>query len=109
LYNLADWLSSHAADSVGQEALLAGGTGLTLTDARVAGVVSAELAAYPFPEELPEGLRVVEARTSDGRTVVVRLTATSHPPLLSWFTRAFDAGFGLDATSSARVFLGTGG
>jgi hypothetical protein len=46
---------------------------------------------------------VVEASSPDGRTARVGLAATSHPPLLRWFTDAFGGGFTVQATSSARA------
>jgi hypothetical protein len=108
LYNLADRLASDAANTLGRDAFLAGGASLSLTDAQVSRAVSADLAGYTTPADLPENVHIAEAITTDGRTVRVRLTATSHPPLVTWFTHAFGTGFNLEASSSARVHTGAG-
>ena len=105
LYNVADLLASGAADATPLGSHLGAG-GLGLTDEDVARTVTAELESYPFPDDLPEGLRVVEASSPDGRTARVTVTARSHPPLLSWFTHAFGDGFELTATSTARASTG---
>jgi len=103
LYNVADLLAAGAADATPLARHLAGSGGLGLTDEDVARNVAAELESYPFPADLPEDLRVVEALSPDGRTARVSVTALSHPPLLSWFTHAFDQGFRITATSTARA------
>ena len=107
LYNLADLLAVAAADSGSPNRHLGvvdGGP--VLTDDDVAHAVADELAAYPFPGDLPAGLRVVDASTTDGRTARVTLSARSHPPLLAWFTTTVGEGFRLTATSSARSSTG---
>ncbi|WP_425954673.1 hypothetical protein [Xylanimonas sp. McL0601] len=112
LYNLADLLATSAADATppGQHLVAgapeAGGGGLALTDADVARAVIDELEAYPFPDQLPRQLRVVEADSPDGRTARVTLSATSHPPLLAWFTRTVGHGYTIAATSTARAVTG---
>ena len=105
LYNVADLLAAGASDATPLGRHLGTG-GLGLTDEDVARTVAAELESYPFPDDLPEGLRVVEASSPDGRTARVTVTARSHPPLLSWFTHAFGDGFELTATSTARASTG---
>ena len=109
LYNLADLLAASAADATppGQH-LIAGppgtsGDGLALTDSEVARAVTDELRTYPFPDQLPSDLRVVQADTPDGRTARVTLSSTSHPPLLAWFTRSVGSGFTVVAASTARA------
>lgn len=107
LYNLADLLAANAADAASPNRHLGNRDGgLVLSDADVARAVSDELAAYPFPEDLPTDLQVVDASTPDGRTAQVTLTARSHPPLLAWFTTTVGDGFALTATSAARSTTG---
>ncbi len=106
LYNVADLLAASAADSTPLGSPPSASGGLGLTDADVARTVTAELESYPFPGDLPEELRVVEASSPDGRSARVTVTARSHPPLLSWFTHAFGGGFALTATSTARASTG---
>ncbi|QAY64667.1 hypothetical protein ET495_00795 [Xylanimonas allomyrinae] len=112
LYNLADVLAASAADAMppGRHLVAAapgvGGGGLLLSDDAVARAVAAELAAYPFPEQLPEGLRVAEADSPDGRSARVTLVASSHPPLVGWFTRTAGHGFTISASSTARAVTG---
>ncbi|GAB2457889.1 pilus assembly protein TadG-related protein [Xylanimonas ulmi] len=109
LYNLADLLAVSAADAArpGQRLLTADSAGLTLTSADVARQVAEDLAAHPFPEQLPDDLAVLRADSPDGRTARVTLTTTSHPPLLAWFTRTLGHGFDLTATSTARAETGS--
>lgn len=107
LYNLADLLAVDAADAASPNRHLGNDDGgLVLTDADVARAVADALAAYPFPDDLPDDLRVAEASTPDGRTARVTLTARSHPPLLAWFTTTAGNGFALTATSTARSVTG---
>ena len=106
LYNVADLLAASAADATPLGRHLGAAEGLGLTDDDVARTVAAELASAPFPADLPDELRVVEASSPDGRTARVTVTARSHPPLLSWFTRSFGDGFALTATSTARAATG---
>jgi hypothetical protein len=110
LYDVADLLAADAADSMPPERFYAGeartpdGTGvLTLTDGDVEQSVVDYLAAHPGALRGLDGVRVVEASSPDGRTARVGLAATSHPPLLRWFTDAFGGGFTVQATSSARA------
>lgn len=105
LYNVADLLAASAADATPLSRHL-GDSGLGLTDEDVARTVAAEVSSYPFPEDLPQELRVVEASSPDGRTARVTVTARSHPPLLSWFTHSFGGGFAITATSAARAASG---
>jgi hypothetical protein len=106
LYNLADMLAVDAADAATPEAYVDGH--LALTDDDVEHAVRDALATYPFPEQLPDALRVVTADTPDARTARVTLTARSHPVLLAWFTRPTESGLGLTATSTARAFVAAG-
>ncbi|MFD6176539.1 MULTISPECIES: hypothetical protein [unclassified Isoptericola] len=110
LFDLADAVAADAADAVPRERLLAGGAPapegeavLRLTAADVEASARAYLAAHPDQAAGLDGLRVVEASAPDGRTAQVGLTATSHPPLLRWFTDAVGGGFTVAATSSARA------
>ncbi|MFE6969570.1 hypothetical protein [Isoptericola sp. NPDC057653] len=110
LFDLADAVAADAADATPPERFYAGGAPapageavLTLTAADVEGSVRAYLAAHPGEAAGLDGLRVVEASAPDGRTARVGLAATSHPPLLRWFTDAVGGGFTVAATSSARA------
>ncbi len=110
LYDVADLLAADAADAMPPERFYVGEartpdeTGvLTLTDADVEQSVIDYLAAHPTALRGLDGVRVVEASSPDGRTARVGLAATSHPPLLRWFTDAFGGGFTVQATSSARA------
>jgi hypothetical protein len=110
LYDLADAVAADAADATPPERLYGGAARtpggeaeLTLTAADVEGSVRDYLAAHPGEAEGLDALRVVEASSPDGRTARVHLAATSHPPLLRWFTDAFGGGFTVAATSSARA------
>lgn len=109
LYDLADAVAADAADAVPPErfyedAATSGGEAvLTLTAADVEESVRGYLADHPGEAAGLDGLRLVEATSPDGRTARVRLVATSHPPLLRWFTDAFGGGFTVSATSSARA------
>lgn len=104
LDNLADLLAASAAGAPSGAALVADG-GLLLTDADVASGLRDDLADYPFPTDLPADLRVAVADAPDGRSARVVLTATSHPPLVRWFTRRFGGGFALTATATARAVV----
>ena len=75
---------------------------VVLTDASVRQAVEAHLARAPEAARFPD-LAVVTARTPDGRTAIVTLTATAHPPLLSWVTQRWAGGVPLDLTSRARA------
>lgn len=110
LYNVADLVAADAADAMPAERFYAGEartpdvTGvLTLTDADVEQSVLDYLAAHPGALGGLDSVRVVEASSPDGRTARVGLAATSHPPLLRWFTDAFGGGFTIQATASARA------
>jgi hypothetical protein len=76
---------------------------LTLTDEDVRRSVAEYLSAHPAVVQGLDGVRLVEASSPDGRTARVGLAATSHPPLLRWFTDAFGGGFTVQATASARA------
>jgi hypothetical protein len=111
LYDLADSLAVAGADSMHDLTYDDGQVGdpavdgrLALSDAEVARAVAEHLELQP-PTSAP-GLRDValaEAVAPDGRSARVTLVATSHPPLLRWFTDAFDGGFTLTATATARA------
>lgn len=110
LYDIADILAADAADAMPPERFYTGGARapseggvLTLTDADVERSVVAYLDAHPTALTGLDDVRVVEASTPEGRTARVGLAATSHPPLLRWFTDAFGGGFTVRATSSARA------
>jgi hypothetical protein len=110
LYDLADVLAVDAADAMPPERFYAGearrpgdGGALTLTDADVERSVGEYLSAHPGALEGLAELRVAEASTPDGRSARVSLAATSHPPLLRWFTDSLGGGFTVSATSSARA------
>ncbi|GGI08549.1 hypothetical protein [Isoptericola cucumis] len=110
LYDLADAVAADAADAMPPERFYAGearapdGTAvLTLTDADVERSALDYLAAHPEGAAGLDGLRLVEASSPDGRTARVGVQATSHPPLVRWFTDAFGGGFTVAATSSARA------
>lgn len=116
LFDLADSLAVAGADSMrsgsyqegssvppGVDGLLAV-SDADVSDADVAAEVSEHL-ALQAPVTAP-GLRdvqVVEAVAPDGRSARVTLAATSHPPLLRWFTDAFGGGFVLTVTATARA------
>ncbi|PFG42555.1 hypothetical protein ATJ88_1217 [Isoptericola jiangsuensis] len=111
LFDLADSLAVAGADSMSpddyydQAVTAPDGTGtLTLTDATVAQAVREHLGLQPAGTA--PGLRdvvVVDASTPDGRSATVTLAATSHPPLLRWFTDALGGGFSVTATATARA------
>ncbi|MCK9792171.1 hypothetical protein M1843_00235 [Isoptericola sp. 4D.3] len=110
LYDLADTLAADAADAMPPARFYAGDSGgtdgeavLTLTASDVEESVRDYLAAHPGEAEGLDGLRLVEAVSPDGRTARVGLVATSHPPLVRWFTDAFGGGFTVAATASARA------
>ncbi|SKC77717.1 hypothetical protein [Krasilnikoviella flava] len=110
LYNLVDAVAADAADAMPPVRFYEGEARApqreavpTLTAADVEGSVRDYLAAHPGEAEGLDDLRVVEATSPDGRTARVRLAATSHPPLVRWFTDAFGGGFTVAATSSARA------
>ncbi|WP_240930630.1 hypothetical protein [Isoptericola sp. BMS4] len=109
LYDLADVIALDAADGAAAGAVIGGATGdpgsatLTLTDADVRESVTAYLAAHPGTAAEFDGFRVAGASSPDGASARVTLVATSHPPLVRWFTESFDAGIGLSATSSAQA------
>jgi hypothetical protein len=111
LFDLADSLAVAGADSMRSGSYQEGSSVppgvdglLALSDADVAAEVSEHL-ALQAPVTAP-GLRdvqVVEAVAPDGRSARVTLAATSHPPLLRWFTDAFGGGFVLTVTATARA------
>ncbi|MEU2199691.1 hypothetical protein [Isoptericola sp. NPDC019482] len=109
LYDLADAVAADAADAVPAErfydgtAASQGEAVLTLTDADVEASVGEYLSEHPGEAAGLDRLRLVEATSPDGRTAQVGLAATSHPPLLRWFTDAFGGGFTVAATASARA------
>ena len=75
---------------------------VVLTDASVRQAVEAHLEGASEAARFPD-LAVVTARTPDGRTAVVTLSATAHPPLLSWVTQRWSGGIPLELTSRARA------
>lgn len=112
LFDLADSLAVAGADATSvttyYDPLAAGGAGATgavvLSDEDVRRAVGEHLARQPAPSA--PGLRdvqVVEAVSPDGRGARVSLVATSHPPLVRWFTDAFGGGITVTATASARA------
>lgn len=109
VYDLADAVAADAADAVPPERFYEGTAAsrgeavLTLTAADVEESVRDYLSEHPGEAEGLDGLRLVEASSPDGRTARVGLVATSHPPLLRWFTDAFGGGFTVAATASARA------
>ncbi|GAA1711872.1 hypothetical protein GCM10009809_05140 [Isoptericola hypogeus] len=110
LYDVADALAADAADAMPPERFYAGRAPApdetatpTLADADVEESVLDHLAAHPGTAAGLDGLRLVEATSPDGRTARVGVVATSHPPLVRWFTDAFGGGFEIAATSSARA------
>jgi hypothetical protein len=110
LYDVVDLLAADAADAMPPERFYAGeasapdeGGVLTLTDEDVRRSVSEYLSAHPAVVRGLDGVRLVEASSPDGRTARVALAATSHPPLLRWFTDAFGGGFTVQAVASARA------
>ncbi|PZR55031.1 hypothetical protein DNL40_01140 [Xylanimonas oleitrophica] len=111
LFDVTDLVAADAADSAPPAQVLAGLDGpaaasrLPLTDADVRASVQRYLVEHGGSAGSLRDLRVVEASAPDGATARVTLAATSHPPLVRWFTRAFDAGIGLSATSTARAAL----
>lgn len=77
-----------------------GGERVVLTDATVSAAVHRYLASHggEFRE-----LRVVEARTPDGRTAVVRLTAIAEIPFIPWLTQAVPEWVRIDVSAQARA------
>lgn len=112
LFDLADSLAVAGADATSETAYYdsaaaadAGATGaVTLSDEDVRQAVSEHLARQPASTAPGlRGVQVVEAVSPDGRGARVRLVATSHPPLVRWFTDAFGGGITVTATASARA------
>ncbi|MFC8598429.1 hypothetical protein [Isoptericola sp. NPDC057191] len=113
LYDLADALAADAADAIPPERAYSGspdqagssaGEGWrVLTSADVEASVHDYLATHPAQSANLDGLRLVEASSPDGRTARVSLAASSHPPLLRWFTDSVGGGFTVAATSSAQA------
>ncbi|NNU27981.1 hypothetical protein [Isoptericola sediminis] len=110
LFDLADSLAVAGADSMAREtyygeAMAPDGSGvLTLTDDGVRAAVAEHLAVQPASSAPGlRGVRVHEAATPDGRSARVSLVATSHPPLIRWFTEAFGGGITVTATATARA------
>ncbi|MDO8151717.1 hypothetical protein [Isoptericola sp. b408] len=110
LFDLADSLAVAGADSMTREtyygeAMAPDGSGvLTLTDDGVRTAVAEHLAVQPASSAPGlRGVRVQEAATPDGRSARVNLIATSHPPLIRWFTDAFGGGITVTATATARA------
>jgi hypothetical protein len=112
LFDLADTLAVAGADAMGGTTYYDAApaddldvTGaVTLSDDDVRRAVSEHLARQPA--STAPGLRdvqVVEAVSPDGRGSRVSLVATSHPPLVRWFTDAFGGGIAVTATASARA------
>ncbi|WP_418277517.1 hypothetical protein ACNHYB_06100 [Isoptericola jiangsuensis] len=112
LFDLADSLAVAGADSARAAAHYAGAEPgesgsdvvIVLSDAEVAREVSEHLASQPGTTAPGlRGVQVAEATSPDGRSARVTLVATSHPPLLRWFTDSFTGGFALTATATARA------
>jgi hypothetical protein len=109
LADLADMLAADAAQSLDERRFYLGqlpaepsGTGaLVLDDRSVAAAVDRYLAEHPGTA--PDGLRVVEATSPDGRSARVALAAPSRPPLLRWFTDATTP-ITVTAASTARAW-----
>lgn len=77
---------------------------VTLDSGAVLASVEAHIAALPMLQ-LTE-LRVVQARTLDGRSATVTLASTWHPPLVSLLV---PAGIQIEVTSVARSVFFPGG
>jgi len=114
LLALADLAALSASDALAEDRYFAPGAGgldepgIVLSDDEVRADVETYIADHPDLAARWDGVQVLEASTTDGRTVVVRLGAVTRPVLLSWVTAPWSDGIALEATSSARAGEGRG-
>jgi hypothetical protein len=109
LANLADTLALASADAVdetgfydGRQAAAADG-GLVLTDDDVATAVGEYLSTHPGLLQGLGPVSVVEARSPDGRSSRVVLTAVARPTLISPVTNLFSGGVTIRAEANAQA------
>lgn len=79
----ADAASADAADAIDRGSVYGGGIGqdLRLTDAGVSQVAGEHLGSYAVPQNVTSWSIGSGTGTPDGRTAVVRVNATIHPPI----------------------------
>ncbi|MCL2594349.1 MAG: hypothetical protein FWD83_02330 [Promicromonosporaceae bacterium] len=99
LHNLADLLATAVLAEISPF------DDAPLPDVEVRLAVEAELVTYPSTARTLTNLQVFRAEQTDAFTVTLTLTATSHPPLLAWFTTPTDTGFPIEATATATLKL----
>lgn len=107
LMALADLAALSAADQVSTRYFGSvddrGEEGVPLTDATVRAAVEEYVRAHPEPAARWDGVAVLEAGTSDGRTAVVRLGAVTRPPLITWVLEPWSDGIELVVEGTARA------
>lgn len=107
LIAIADLAALSAADAVSTGyfagAGAQGGGGVPLTDATVLSAVEEYVRDHPEPAARWDGVRVLEASTPDGRSVVVRLGAVTRPPLVTWVLEPWSDGIAMTAEGRARA------
>lgn len=106
LLAMADLAALAAADEVSDDRYFGGSrgpSGVPLTDAGVRAAVEEYVTAHPETAARWDGVRVLEASTPDGRSVVVRLGAVTRPVLLTWVLAPWSDGIALEADAVARA------
>lgn len=107
LLALADLAALSAADQVSTRyfgtAEDRGASGVPLTDASVRAAAEQYVAEHPEPAARWDGVRVLEARSPDGLTAVVRLGAVTRPPVLTWVLAPWSDGVVLEVATTARA------
>lgn len=107
LLALADLAALSAADQASTTYFDAAGErasgGVPLTDATVRAAVEQYVRDHPEPAARWDGVRVLEATTPEGRSVVVRLGAVTRPPLVTWVLEPWSDGIELVVEANARA------
>jgi uncharacterized membrane protein len=103
LFTLADGAALVGAESFDLDAvtMTPDGPRATLTDAGVRDAVAAYLASNPIGSF--EALALDEARTRDGRSAEVTVSAVWRPPVVTLFV---PEGYRIDATAVSRTVFG---
>lgn len=109
LLDLSDLASLAAADSLTDDNYFAAGsaqgaTAVPLTSASVRAEVEKYVREHPDRSARWSEVRVLEAGTPDGRTVVVRLGAVSRLVLVGPLLAPWSDGVRIEATATARAW-----